>query len=333
MLPLIAGKDYGGWIGSCEVPSEFSRAAPCDVILSLHSQYPPRHTHPHRDKYPPINIPIYLLRNPNVKKQDFGVCTPPLFGYIPTTTLIEFIELTRLLGANHVTFYAHQIPREVQKVLHYYEDKGEITVVNWEIPVNNDAIWYHGQLLAINDCLMRNMHKFQFLSFNDIDEFIVPHYGKHLNWTDMIKDIYNATSHVPPHKHAGYIFQSAFFDPLMDLNTRGLYDLESDLRTKSFSKVRTKALVHSERIYELGIHHISKPVREQYKILEIDPSVGFLHHYRKCVMDFDPRMNCAIFSRDESLSRYIPTLRHNVHQVLWTLKEEDKKLLGDVFVR
>ena len=326
------GKDYGGWIAQCEVPSVLARLPPCEVTLSIHKIYPLKHKLT-SDKNKSVTIPIFFLRNPEVKQWNFGVCVPPLFGYIPTTTLIEYIELTKLLGAQHLTFYAHQIPREVQKVLHYYEDKGDITVIKWDLPVDNKDIWYHGQLLAINDCLNRNMHKFQYIAFNDIDEYIVPHHGKHLNWTKMIKDIVNSSRDIPPDQHAGYVFQSAFFDPLMDLNTRGLYDLESDLRTKSFSKVRTKVLVHAERIYELGIHHISKPVSEQYRIIDIEPRIAFLHHYRKCVTDFDPRMNCQVFARDESLSRYIPTLRHNVHQVLWTLKEADKKLLGDVFVR
>ena len=322
---------YGGWIGRCEVPSVLGRSPPCQVTLSIHRVYPLKHNlQSDRDKS--LTIPLFALQNPRVKPLNFGVCVPPLFGYIPTTTLIEFIELTKLLGAQHLTFYAHQTPREVQKVLHYYEDKGDITVINWDLPVTNKEVWYHGQLLAINDCLNRNMHKFHYLAFNDLDEFIVPHHEKHLNWTDMMRDIANASQDTPMDLHAGYVFQSAFFDPLMDLNTRGLYDLESDLRTKAFSKVRTKVLVHSKRIYEVGIHHISKPVREHYRAIYIEPQVAFLHHYRKCTTDFDARMNCQVFARDESLSRYIPTLRHNVHQVLWTLKEEDKKVLGDVFV-
>ncbi len=329
------GKDYGGWIAQCEVPggAVLGRLSPpCELVLSIHRTYPLKHRL-RSDRNRSVRLPVYALRNPGVTSLRFGVCVPPLFGYIPTTTLIEYIELTKLLGAQHLTFYAHQIPREVQKVLHHYEDKGDITVINWDLPVDNKDVWYHGQLLAINDCLNRNMHKFEFLAFNDIDEFIVPHHGKHLNWTNMILDIANASRAVPLDLHAGYVFQSAFFDPLMDLNTRGLYDLESDLRTKAFSKVRTKVLVHAQRIYELGIHHISRPVSEKFRVVEVEPGVAFLHHYRKCVTDYDPRMNCQVFARDESLSRYIATLRHNVHAVLWTLKEAEKQLLGDVFVR
>ena len=307
-------KDYGGWILTCEVPSNL-RPSPCEVSVSLHSAYNPRATGN-------IRVPIMRLRNTPAKKLDFGICVPPLFGYIPSTTLIEFIELTKILGAQHFMFYAHQIPREIQKVLRYYESIGVATVVHWDLPVTDKAIWYHGQLLAINDCLYRSMHKFKYVAFNDIDEFIVPH--RHGNWTDMMRHI--ETSLTGDNKtYSGYSFQSAFFDPLLESSSRVLYDLESDLRTKSFSKVRTKVMVNVEKIHELGIHHISKPVDETHRPLYIEPDIAFLHHYRKCVTDFDPRMNCQVFARDESLSRYIPTLRHNVHQTMWILKEAEKQ--------
>lgn len=316
-------KDYGGWILTCEVPSTLE-PSPCEVTVSLHSVYNPKQSGN-------IRIPIMLLKNPAVQKADFGICVPPLFGYIPSTTLIEFVELTKILGAQHFMFYAHQIPREIQKVLRYYERIGVATVIPWDLPVKDKAIWYHGQLLAINDCLYRSMHKFNYVAFNDIDEFIVPH--KHSNWSDMMRYIETTLTRTGI-DYSGYSFQSAFFDPLLESSSRVLYDLESDLRTKSFSKVRTKVMTRVDRIHELGIHHISKPLVDTYKTLYIEPEVAFLHHYRKCVTDFDPRMNCQVFARDESLSRYIPTLRHNVHQTMWILKEAEKDGRGlDFFPR
>ena len=109
--------------------------------------------------------------------------------------------------------------------------------------------------------------------------------------------------------------------------SRVMYDLESDLRTKHLSRVRTKAMVAPRHVFELGIHHISRPVHDHLKPYDVAPEDAFLHHYRKCVTDFDPRMNCQIFKHDTSLSRHIPTLRHNVHGTLWTLKERSKRTL------
>lgn len=303
------GKTYGGWIISCEIPNSVV-TPPCFVILSVHPRY--ISTQPNNFK-----IPVFLLESDKVKKQDFAICVPPLFGYVPSTTVIEFVELSILLGVNHINFYAQHIPRPVEKVLQYYETLGMVSVVPWNIPVPSTDVWYHGQLLSINDCLYRNMHRFNYIAFNDIDEFIVPH--KHSNWSDMMHFLKeNGT------QFAGFSFQSAFFDPLIESSNRVLYDLESDLRTKTFSKVRKKVLVEAYKIHELGIHHVSKIVSDKYEVSNIEPEVAFIHHYRKCIVDYDPSMRCQVFARDESVLRYIPNLRHSVHQTMWVLKETDR---------
>ena len=308
-------KDFGGWMLSCDIPSQL-QGRPCEVTMSLHSN-------PKRRKTTSVLLPVFTLHASWEHKRNFGVCVPPLFGYIPSTTLIEFVELTQLLGASHLVVYLQQVSREVRKVLRYYQHLGVLTVLPWELPVPDRSIWYHGQLLAINDCLHRGMHGFKYLAFNDIDEFVVPHGGAS-NWTSMVESIQGHPLSQQD-SQPGMTFQSAFFDPLMTVGaSRALYDLESDLRTKSFSRVRTKVMVDPAHIYELGIHHISKPLNESKQPHFVQPEAAFIHHYRKCVTDFDPKMNCQVFARDESLSDYIPTLRHNVHQTLWILKEIDK---------
>ncbi len=308
-------KDYGGWILSCQVPEGLD--TPCEVVVSPHSVH-----HTAQGISLSVHLPVFTLEPaPGEPKMEFGVCIPPLFGHIPSTTLLEFIELTQLLGADHLVFYLHDVTRPVREVLDFYRQQGVLTVVPWQIPVEDKAIWYHGQLLAINDCLYRSMHRFRYVAFNDIDEFIVPHTFS--NWSGMIWEIQNSTKQHPM-SHSGYSFHSAFFDPLVNGNSQILYDVESDLRTKLFSKIRTKVMVAPDRIFELGIHHISKAISDAYTSITVEPSVAFIHHYRKCITDFDPKMNCQIFARDESVARYVPVLRHNVHKMLWILKELEK---------
>ena len=302
-------KEYGGWLLSCEVPESMTSVPICDVTITNNNLLSTNIT---------ATLPVIVLHNSQLVRQDVGLCVPPLFGSIPSITLIEFIELSRLLGVDHVTFYDHQTSREINKVLDYYSNLGIATVMPWDLPVDQKHIWYHGQLLAINDCLYRQQHRFQYLAFNDIDEFIVPH--QHTNWTTMI-DFLISSNHSSPARLAGMSFQSAFFDPLLETNNRILFDLESDLRTKTFSKVRTKVLIRPENIFELGIHHISRTVAPHLDHIQVPPEVAFLHHYRKCITDFDPSMHCQVLSRDQSLTSLLPALRHNVHHILWTLKE------------
>ena len=300
---------YGGWILSCPVPLVQSPPKTCAVIVST-SEDP-------ADGGVVLNVRSITTMS---TKRRFGVCVPPLFGDIPVDTLVQFIELSKLLGAQHFYFYAHDVTEDIKKVLYHYELDDTTTVIRWVLPVRAvDKVWYHGQLLAINDCLYRGMSAFKFLAINDIDEFIVPH--AHIDWNTMLRAT-QKDPHLSPTQCSGYSFQSAFFDQLLidDNNDNHIgYNLASDLRTKAFSRIRSKVLVESRKIFELGIHHISKPIIDKYQPCMVNPDLAFVHHYRKCTSDFEPNMNCAVFKRDNATLRYAAKLNANVKNVISTL--------------
>jgi Glycosyltransferase family 92 len=235
---------------------------------------------------------------------------------------------------------------QVAKTLDYYVELGVVTVIDWNLPIDDKLVWYRGQLVAINDCLYRSMHAFAYISFNDIDEFVVPH--QHNNLPTMIESLQHTKSNVNASEqpfdkqyggYCGYSFQSTFFDPMLSSpTTHVLYDLESDLRTKAFSKVRTKVIVKPSAVFEVGIHHVSRPLVNPTQhltnpaaalvgssVLHVDTNVAYVHHYRKCSSEFDYKMNCQVYVRDDGLSRFIPALRHSVHQTLWILKDKHDK--------
>ena len=54
---------------------------------------------------------------------EFAVCVPPLYGAITAGTLVQFVELTRLLGAQHFVFYVSDDVSDsaLRRVLDRYE--------------------------------------------------------------------------------------------------------------------------------------------------------------------------------------------------------------------
>ena len=174
----------------------------------------------------------------------FAACVSPLFGDISRAKLVEFIELSRLLGAEHFYMYNFSIPASVSIVLEYYKNLGLVTVLPFEFPagVRNTAVWYHGQLLANNDCLYRSMPHYDLVAFNDLDEFIIPRVDNARTWQE-------AFSSMLTNDKSGFSFQSAFFDngvplPLtMDdggsilIHDDNLITARKTTRTKMFSKV------------------------------------------------------------------------------------------------
>ncbi|CAL1547675.1 unnamed protein product [Lymnaea stagnalis] len=321
------GKKFGGYIYSCHVPDTVEPGSIQSIDLTL-TKYGPKialpvfSTRPHEDRihflssYPrvfktnPYNVnnPFQVPYTPAGPQQisstastpfhvplSFAICVSPLFGNISAFRLVEFIELSRILGAEHFYFYNHSLPDVVSDVLRVYADTGLVTVLPWRLPdvVAPRDVWYHGQLLANNDCLYRVMSRHDLVSFNDIDEYIVPH-GNSTTWRQAFSDLLK-------NDICGFSFQSAFFHQGPDHpRDAQLLTTAVTARSRRFSQVRTKVMLCPWRVFEVGIHHISKQNREEWQTVKIDPSDVYLHHYRKCSSDYG--MVCDRWDRDTTIT-------------------------------
>ena len=66
-----------------------------------------------------------------------NVCIQPIHTlYNRALWFVEFIEMYRILGADHFTFYDHSAGPEVKKILNYYEKIGLVTVMSWDLPIH-----------------------------------------------------------------------------------------------------------------------------------------------------------------------------------------------------
>jgi len=197
------GRRYGGWILSTKFNGQLP---PCSVVVTqdltpdAEVRLPVFRTT--ADELPIVEeennfwmAGVSLLRGLRkdrvVDRQEkkprgnFAVCVPPLYGSLMPATLVQFVELTRLLGAEHFVFYVGSVSEPVRRVLEAYEADDVLTTIPWVLPaVTVQSVWYNGQLLVANDCLYRTSHAFRHVAFNDVDEFIVPHSAT--NWSLML---------------------------------------------------------------------------------------------------------------------------------------------------
>ncbi|XP_022783701.1 beta-1,4-galactosyltransferase galt-1-like [Stylophora pistillata] len=264
---------FGCFIASCVVPPELDHI-PCFVIVSTYDNS----TYKTQTESSSLVLPINFIdrKIEKVGHKQYGICIPPLHGEISVDTLIEFLELSQILGASHFTFYNLNMSDSVQNVLDYYEEKGLARVLLWNLPsyIGEYDIHYYGQTLSIMDCLFRSMTYLDFVAFNDLDEFIVPLY--HHNMSVLLKEIHHK-------EHCGHCFQSAIFNPSWeDLQISRLITQRVFRRTKEATPFWTKCIVDPRRIFEVGIHHISKPIEDNFIVDQVDWSVARVFHYRKC---------------------------------------------------
>ena len=291
-------RPIGGWLLSCEVPKEVT-SVPLTVKISTSHIYQKKPADTTTVLITKVITPEnHQNRTSKNKIETTGICVPPLYGSIQPKAFIEFIELSRILGINKIIFYVFDIQSEIQKILQHYVSLQYIETVSWELPFHWKSLWNYGQSLAINDCLYRHMNEFDFLAFLDIDEVLVPRTNDK-TWKDFLMSM-SQTSQSDSSDYCGYTFRSTFFDPEF---SRTVYSNEANAvvrvnRSKHFSFFRNKVIVRPTRIFELGIHHVSRswPDKKNYTVVPVDPSLAAVYHYRTCISEFG--INCRAVEED-----------------------------------
>jgi hypothetical protein len=318
------GRPCGSFILSCAVPQSVARSPPpCTVAVSSGGST--------------VQLNVRTLRPPRAGEEDgrpmykTTVCVPPLFGNVPPARLVEFIELSFVLGADHIVLYDFNVPETTVRLINYFADRCRLSrrpslcrvdLLRWRLPADVDAgIWYHGQSISLQDCLYRQMASSERVVFSDIDEFVVPHFDDAAaDWNQLVRRLDRPG-------RCAFQFSSAFFDPETD-RRRPADDLvdndgEPDLialravRRSRFSNIRTKCMVRPYEIFEAGIHHISKPIWADLEVYRVPTDEAFLHHYRKCVGLMG--MDCSGQYGDATMLRYEDRL-------LSAVRETDRQL-------
>jgi hypothetical protein len=283
---------FGGWILSCIVPDDI-RVPQTQIGIYFNGDN--------------IRNICVTVENINIqrRKLDFGVCVPPLYGEVKPKALIEFIEFNRILGADVFILYVNKneggILNEIRKIVAHYGRQNIVIPISWDIPFPPEHIWYYGQSLAINDCLYRNMNRFKYLAFIDLDEFIIPQ-GNLVTWNNVI-DAIRENVKMDVSQASGFTFKSTFFSPEF---SRHVFSNEMSVtvrtnRTQHFSYRRNKIIVQPERIFELGIHHVSKPYPDSSNtsVIDVPTTIAHIHHYRTCIQEFG--IHCQVRIKDFSV--------------------------------
>ena len=322
----FGGRDYasavqGGQILSCTVPPAIygsnRQRAPCTVRLAVFINiFKGAHLYSEGD--------FEILKTaPATQNRGFGVCVPPLYGDVPKTHIIEFIELTELLGSRHVTFYDYALSSRARSVIQLYVKLKRATLLPWKIQKDVDeALWRRSVKLAMADCLYRNMATSVYVAFMDLNEYIMPY--KWFTWHDMMLAMRSE-------KISGISVSGVFFDPFFQKESDGLlHDVErraltNRWRTVTSSRRQARAIVKPQAIFDTGASgHEYLFASMPSKIKSVDYPDALAHQHQVCSVDAD--MNCVSMVRDDVVSqRYNDTLETFITEMLQVFSkcEED----------
>ncbi|ERL96193.1 hypothetical protein D910_01374 [Dendroctonus ponderosae] len=220
----------------------------------------------------------------------FAVCVKPLhFNYNKELQIMEFIELNRLMGVDHFTFYNHTIGPQVSCILDHYRKEGLVTLLPWKLHmVFQKEIRTEGLFAALNDCLYRSMYKFSHTLLIDLDEYIIP------NYNETLPQLIDYLNHRLKARSTGsYSFQNAFFylqwnddakvEELSDPISANLVTLKKTRRKTKLHphKQRSKYICRPELVVEAGNHFVWEFI-PAHGTLNVPADAAILHHYRIC---------------------------------------------------
>lgn len=283
------GYPFQGFLSSCDLPEEIDSYTLCSVNISVEPE-----AYRQTDKNTK-EIPLHALDH-RENMETYGLCVPPITGEISVTRLVEFIELSQILGVSHFTFYNSKTSDKTQEVLRYYREKGLLSVYPWDLPhYISSNVQDNGQTAALNDCLYRNMGKLAYVAFNNLDEFIVPLQEKRtLQIFENVKD----------EDIAGYCFQSFTFGTSQsvakNLKTQ-LYTQRFTSRTKAPVDQLSRCVASPQKVFSLDLNTISNPARTYYTARHVEPSFGHVFHYGECN---NREWDCGDSREDHTMEKY-----------------------------
>ncbi|XP_061196617.1 uncharacterized protein LOC133204890 [Saccostrea echinata] len=234
----------------------------------------------------PVNV-LPVIYNSNIERT-FTVCVSPLHSvYSKAYQLVEMIEFSSILGADHFFFYNYSTNWNVDIVLKHYESIGLVSVVQWNLPMTKNRtdepdIHYYGQLAMLNDCLNRNRGASRYVVFQDLDEIIIPQ--NHKSWHNLLDSL--------PANMSSYMFRSAFFRlDWPDARTNSnVSKMAKSYKAYAFLKrfreneiygraTRSKYIVDPLQVEVVGIHNVWK-FKQGGRPFYVPPEVALVHHYR-----------------------------------------------------
>lgn len=258
----------------CYVCQASSEELPLHVALSMNSNCT------HSSPWVPIT---YSKHDGDMKT--FGVCIQtPVFAVQNPQSVVEAIEIHRLLGAEHFTLYIHSVTARVMDVLETYAEEGLVEIVNWRIgrPFN-ESVYYYGENSCMNECIYRNMYKVKYLVFVDLDEVIVPQ--KASNWSEMMKGLDQPTRGSFEFRNVFYYKPSKAAEYISCDHSQHKFEIPRVISYTSRSNVvedyeyRSKIIIKPPVTVRIGVHlpfeHLSG-----YSVYRVPSEVGLVHHYR-----------------------------------------------------
>lgn len=285
---------YQPYLIACQIPKAFRSLVPVSVSL-VEEQCSTASN----------NLRVLYNRPPENKKKGFAVCVKGLdFPYDDLSVrLVEWIELLGILGADKIFFYELQVHPNISKVLKHYEREGRVHITPLTLPGGQPNVKglqhlylskktnqkRQNELIPYNDCLYKNMYKYEFIALLDIDEVIMPKRDEDRNWTDLMRRVVPKGQTTSNTTFPSYNVRNVYFFDENEHNhdwakdvPKYMHMLQHVTRAENFTKPNQyiKCFHNPERVLILHNHFPLACLGGKCKSYAVPTDDAQLQHYR-----------------------------------------------------
>ncbi|XP_064084261.1 uncharacterized protein LOC135199996 [Macrobrachium nipponense] len=293
------------------------------------------------------NLKVNNILPPSGKKEGFAVCVKGMsFPFVDfSVRLVEWLELLFILGADKVFFYDYDMHPNISKVLSYYEEQGRVEVI--KLPLSgrrpnafgllNMFLGFigkipkeHEETVPYNDCFMKNINRYKFVSAMDTDEVIIPKVSS--SWETMMNIVVAKaldTSKKPP---SSYVMRHVYFLDDMGYSNETVRDVPPYMhmlrhvrRSRNYNHPEhyIKSFFDTERVLSIHNHFPLTCLGAGCSPYFVNTSDGHLQHYRHyCVEHLESVCEKAFRNdsvRDTNIFRFKEPLISGVKRTLLKL--------------
>ena len=269
-----------------------------------------------------VTLPVTQPPKPE-KVGDLLVCTKDI--YIPhdrnyenleVNMFIEWVEMNRLLGVDHITVHIHSLTSNMHKILYFYYKTGYLDFVSMG-PNRGDPFLLPRAFAAI-DCVYRNMHSYRWVVNIDPDEMLVPRHFTNLK--ELLREKLKGKD--------SRLIHSLEFQPKVFYtdNSNVPIGLTFSANDKYVCNGNPKVIINTDTCFKMTAHKCINSVSGSMKA-NVTFDEGASYHYKNCEtarVDNKPSdcaTSMASAETDTRMAAFKTKLQENVNEVMKALED------------
>lgn len=248
-----------------------------------------------------------------------GVCAKIAYGHFPAERILEWVEINKEMGADHVVLFTYNLTDDAMEVVKHYSQSGYMTHKEFDFPMKmvypryigqKYTLSWHDEQVTVFDCMER-LQGYHYVAVLDLDEFLIPRKQDYHDWKIMLDKL----SWIYPHA-AGFSFQSQVFTLDWGVsNPEGEFFISKYINRTRPMWDRRKNIINPQKVVPGTVWTHGFQSLKGFRQENISSLAADIFHYRSCRPHWIEQGTCLsnrVRFTDTTMLKVIPRVRNRL---------------------